>query len=268
MEVNKIYNMDCLEGMKQMEDNSVDLILTSPPYNMTERTDSYNGRYDIYYDKLSDKEYINWTIEIFKHYQRVLVKKGVIAYNLSYSHENPSLPFILISEIIKKTDFVIADTVIWEKNNALPLSTSPTKLTRICEFVFIFVRKKHLFDFNCYKEKSKINDNTQQQFYKVYYNKIKTNNNNLVTDENKATFSVEFCRFFIKLYSKENDLVMDNFMGTGTTARECKNRCRNFIGFEISDKQCEIANKRLSQSNLLQMVEEINSNAPSKEGGT
>ena len=229
MELDKIYNIDCLEGMNKIDDNSVHLVLTSPPYNMTDRKDSYNGRYDVYEDKKSEQEYINWTIKIFKEYQRILVDKGVIAYNLSYSHENPSLPFKVISEIIKETDFVIADTVIWEKQNALPLSTSPTKLTRLCEFVFIFVNKNHLFDFNCYKQKSTINEKTGQQFYKIYYNKIKTKNNDMVTDENKATFSTDFCRWFIKLYTKQNDIVMDNFMGTGTTARECKNQNRRFI---------------------------------------
>jgi DNA modification methylase len=86
MELNKIYNMDCLEGMKQMEDNSVDLVITSPPYNTGDRDDCMiNAKYVNFNDNKTEDEYINWTIKIFKELNKKLKKTGVICYNLSYS---------------------------------------------------------------------------------------------------------------------------------------------------------------------------------------
>tara|TARA_R110000851_G_scaffold216_1_gene747 strand:+ start:721 stop:1494 length:774 start_codon:yes stop_codon:yes gene_type:complete len=247
MEINKIYNENCLETMKRMENNFVDVVLTSPPYNMTKRNGGYadkGKRYDIYKDWKSEKEYILWSLDIFNNINNVLNKNGVILYNFSYSIENPSLPYMMVSEIIKNTNFVIADTIIWKKNNSVPHPASYNRLNRVVEFIFVFCRGDEIKDFNCYKKKIKTST-SGQKYYEIIDNLIKAKNNDEPNEINKATFSSILCRKLLKIYSKKGDLIYDPFMGSGTTAKAAHLLDRNWIGSEISEKQVEYANKRL-----------------------
>ena len=88
----EFYNENCFDTMSRMkkENKKVDIILTSPPYN-TARTqksqrsfDNYENRYDIHLDSMTDEEYAQWTLDLFKAYDEILVKDGVILYNVSY----------------------------------------------------------------------------------------------------------------------------------------------------------------------------------------
>lgn len=259
MEINKIYNEDCLTTMSNM-DKKVDCIITSPPYNTGSRIEYYNSklikgirvyskekRYDEYVDTKKTEEYIEWTIEIFKSYNLILKNDGCILYNISYGSESPETMWILISEIIKRTEFTIADCITWKKTTALPHSASKNKLTRICEYIFVIVRKNEYFTFNTNKHiKSK--SNKGQDYYDVFFNYIEASNNDERNDLNKATFSTELVRKLLLMYTKENDLIYDSFMGTGTTANACIIEKRNYIGSELSEKQCKYAEKRLSKS--------------------
>ena len=102
--VNKIHNMDCIEGMKLLEKGSVDCILTSPPYNTGNRIEYWSNkivdgkrvykrekRYDEYLDTRSDEEYIKWTLELFDSFDKLLRENGCVLYNISYGNENPNL---------------------------------------------------------------------------------------------------------------------------------------------------------------------------------
>ncbi len=100
MEINKIYNESCFVTMSaRIEDNSVDLVMTSPPYNMTKRKggNADTGRYDVYIDWLSTQDYIGMTVDLFNEFNRIVKKNGVVLYNFSYSIENPALPYQLVS---------------------------------------------------------------------------------------------------------------------------------------------------------------------------
>ena len=94
LQLNKIYNEDCFDTMKKMDDKSVNLILTSPPYNMTKRKGGYadTGRYDVYNDWKTEEEYLKFTTDLFNEFGRVVVDNGVVLYNFGYSIENPALP--------------------------------------------------------------------------------------------------------------------------------------------------------------------------------
>lgn len=242
--LNKIFNEDCLLTMERTP-KEVDLIITSPPYNMTERTDSYNGRYDVYSDTMNFDEYLKWTAKIFNGYEKVLKQNGVVLYNFSYSHENPFMPYAIINAIHTGTEMTIADTLFWKKDCALPLSTSPTKLTRYAEFVFVMVRKSELYSFTTNKKVKSTNEKTGQKFYEIFPNIIDAKNNDGSTDLNKATFSTELVRKLILMYAKEGSLIYDSFMGTGTTAEACIIEKMNYLGSEISEEQCKYAEKRL-----------------------
>ena len=247
MEINKFYNEDCLDTMSRMSDNFIDVVLTSPPYNMTKRKGGYadkGKRYDMYNDWKSENEYTLWTTKIFNNIDRVLNKNGVILYNFSYSIENPSLPYIMVSEIIKNTNFVIADTIIWKKNNSVPHPASYNRLHRVVEFVFVFCRASEIKDFNCYKKITKISP-SGQKYYEIIDNLIIAKNNDGVNKMNKATFSTDLCSQLLNIYTKEKDIVYDPFMGTGTTGVACKQLKRQFIGSEISSEQVKYSEERL-----------------------
>ena len=256
MKMNKIYNEDCLITMQNL-DTKVNAIITSPPYNTGKRVEYYshkkvNGvrvytkdkRYDEYLDTKTDEEYIDWTIDIFNSYNKILEKDGVVLYNISYGNESPELMWLLIAEIIKRSDFTVGDCISWKKSTALPNTASKNKLTRICEFVFVFVRKEEYLTYNSNKKITKISPQGQS-FYDVFYNFIESPNNDGSNDLNKATFSTQLVRKLLLLYTQENDLIYDSFMGTGTTANACVMEKRNYLGSEISKTQCEYAQKRI-----------------------
>lgn len=251
--LNKIHNEDCLLTMEAM-DKIVDCVITSPPYN-TARTGTnerafknYENRYDIHLDNKTDAEYLEWSVDLFNGYDKILKPNGSVLYNISYSSENTDLIWKFVAEIINRTNFTTADTIIWKKDCAIPNNTSHNKLTRICEFVFVFARKNELDTFFMNKEVSKIAE-TGQKFYENKFNFIEAQNNDGSNDLNKATFSSAFVRNLILLYTKQDDVIYDSFMGTGTTAEACIIEKRNYIGSELSPEQCKYAEKRLGIRN-------------------
>lgn len=257
LELNKIYNMDCIEGMKLLPNNSVDCIITSPPYNTGNRIEYWsnkkvNGkrvykiekRYDQYVDRKTDTEYIEWTIKLFESFDRIVKENGCVLYNISYGNETPNLIWNLIASILNNTNFCVADCIVWKKKSAVPNSTSKNKLTRICEFVFVFCRKDEFLTFNTNKKVKSISPKGQN-FYEVFFNFIEAKNNDGSCDLNKATYSSELCRKLIEMYAVEQSTILDCFMGTGTTAVACVQTKRNYIGFELSKEQCEFAEKRI-----------------------
>lgn len=242
MEINKIYNEDCIQTMKKF-DGKVNAIITSPPYNII-RTNSKDRGYDFYKDNKTNDEYIKWTLEIFKNYNSILDANGIVLYNMSYGSENTILMNLLIADLIRQSEFTLADIIVWKKNNAIPNNVSHNKLTRIVEYIYVLCRKNEFYTFNCNKKKIK-ERTTGQSIFENTYNFITAPNNDESNDLNKATFSTELVRKLLLLYTKENDLIYDSFMGTGTTAYACIIENRNYLGSEISKQQCEYAEQRL-----------------------
>jgi DNA modification methylase len=247
IDYNVFLNEDCLVTMEKIGYQKIDCILTSPPYNMTKRKGGYadkQPRYDTYNDWKSEEEYNTWTAKIFNSFDKVLVKNGVVLYNFSYSIESPWLPYTMIAKIIENTPFTIVDTIIWKKSNSIPHPASYNRLNRIVEFVYVFARKNEIKEFNCHKNVSKVSPKGQK-YYEIVDNFITAKNNDETTSLNKATFSTELCVKLLEIYTKEQDLVYDPFMGTGTTGVACKSKNRFFIGSEISQQQVEHSYKRL-----------------------
>ena len=246
-----IFNEDCLVTMKRMKEEGVkvDLVLTSPPYNTSRKGSSLtdacqNIRYDEFDDCRTNEDYIDWTINIFRSIEEVLSDNGCILYNLSYSSENTECMWRVVSDIISKTCFTVADCIIWKKFSASPNSCSSNKLTRICEFVFVICRKSEFHTFNCNKKVSSLRK-TGQKSYENIFNFIEAPNNDGSCDIHKATYSTVLVRKLLNIYAKKGILVYDPFMGTGTTAIGCiKEKCE-YIGSEISRRYVDIAEKRI-----------------------
>ena len=134
----KIFNEDCRATLKKLEDKSIDGVLTSPFYNTSRSTKTYNTltakdgyacRYDVHADNLSDEEYVKFTVDLFNEFDRVIKEKGCVLYNISYGSENTHLMWLTIADIIRKTDWIVADDIIWKKKSAIPNNRSSNKLT-------------------------------------------------------------------------------------------------------------------------------------------
>lgn len=252
----KIYNEDCLITMNTLKENTIDLILTSPPYNMTSRKGGYGdtGRYDVYVDWKTETEYIDWSIKVFNGFNKILKRDSLVLYNFSYSIENPSLPYKLIAEIEKQTNFTVVDTIIWEKHNGLPFPANERRLSRLWEFIFVITRKSDINTFRCHKGISSVSKKTGQKYYNVFYNHIKAKNNDGETRKiNQATYSSEMCIKLFDIYCDNGYVVYDPFNGTGTTGyalKKSKFENIEYIGSEISKEQCEYSLKRL-ENNLM-----------------
>lgn len=249
MELDVIYNEDCLETMEKLPNNSVDLVITSPPYNYTPRKGgpADKGKYDVYRDWKSEEDYINWTIDIFNGYDKIVKENRVVLYNFGYSIENPSLPYKLVSEIVNNTNWEIVDTILWKKSNSMPHPASYNRLNRVYEFVWVFARKQEVKTFKMNKKVTSVSEKTGQKYYEIVDNLVYAKNNDGSNELNKATFSTELVTKLIEMYGFEGDVIYDNFMGVGTTAISSKlNNC-NFIGSEISHFQCEYAMEKINE---------------------
>lgn len=200
---------------------------------------------------MTDDEYASWTKNLFDEFDKILEKNGVILYNISYGSENPNAMWVAL-EAIRKTNFMIADVIIWKKKSALPNNVSHNKLTRITEFVFVICRKDEFKTFQANKQVKSVSK-TGQKFYENIFNFIEAPNNDGSCKLNKATYSSELVLKLLETYASENDKIYDPFMGTGTTAIGCmkfyggedKNNlvC---IGSEISEAQVQFAKDRIT----------------------
>jgi len=248
MEENIIYNEDCKETFDRISDKAIDGIITSPPYNInTERSDCYynNGYSEL--DKLSEDDYLKIRVNEFKEFSRIIKDRGVICYNISYAKENPILPTLLVSRIHEETDLTVADIICWKKNTAMPFQTSPTKLSRITELIYIFVKKENLHKFKTNKKISKINKRTGQKFYKNYTNYIEAKNNDGYKCNLKASYSQDLVNQLINIYFAKGSLIYDPFTGIGTTQLSCiKNDC-NYIGSELLKEHYDNAIERMKK---------------------
>lgn len=259
MSIIKFVQDDCIHFMNMLSEKNrkVDVILTSPPYN-TSRPSSersmknHEGRYKVYDDLKTGEEYCDWCVDIFNHIDTILKPNGVVLWNVSYgtdatiNTEGIGLMWNSISDIIRHTNFTVADKIVWKKKSALPNNVSPNKLTRICEEVFVFCRKSEYKTFHANKEVSKIGKNGQQ-FYKVLYNFIEAPNNDGSTSLNKATYSSDLCVQLLNMYAPQNGIIFDPFMGTGTTGIACEILNLNCIGTEIDAEQVEYSKERLNK---------------------
>ena len=254
-----IRNESCLETMQKLTPKSIDVILTSPFYNTNKKagqnrtlknTSVQKGqydyvRYDTHVDDMTDEEYCDFTVELFEGFDRVLARDGSVLYNICYGAENTAGMFKAVNAVITRTDFTIADVIVWKKSDALPNSTSHNRLTRIWEFVFVFCRKDELKTFRCNK-KVKSYRKTGQKAYENVFNYIEAKNNDESCPFNKATFSTDLCKKLLSLYAVGDKVtVYDPFMGSGTTAVACQELGYDCYGSEISENQVQWATERL-----------------------
>lgn len=229
LELNKIYNMDCLEGMKLMDDQSVDMIVTSPPYNKHMKNGGVTVVsivYDEYEDDMDETAYQEWQIRIINECHRVLKDGGSMFYN----HKNRYIDGDLVSplEWLRKTDFKIRQEIIWDKRIAANLRG--WRFWNVDERIYWLQKGKPV--------ELKMDVATMSSIWRIFPQKKKEFNH-------PCGFPVELVMNCISVLDGKGKTVMDPFMGSGTTAIASLMRGHNYIGFEVSKTYCDIAEKRL-----------------------
>jgi site-specific DNA-methyltransferase (adenine-specific) len=213
MELNKIYNVDCLEFMKSMPDNSVDLIVTDPPYGM-----SFQSNYRLVrHKKIENDSSLDWLSDFILYCFRVLKDNSHLYFFCSFHNVD------VFKQSAEKY-FKVKNMLIWEKNN-----------TGMGDLAGDFAPKYELILF-CVKGNRILNGKRDSNILKFK----KTGNELHPTQK-----PIELMEFLIKKSSSESDIVFDPFIGSGTTAVACLNTNRKFLGCEIDKEYFDIAEKRI-----------------------
>ena len=319
IELNKIYNEDCLEGMKDIPDDSVDLVLTDPPYNIGKAK----------WDKVPN--YIEWCGKWFIECQRVLKDNGSF-----YWWHNDMVQIAQLMEWLRNnSDFVFNSFIIWDKGDFRALAwKNPSEANNLrswfntCEYClfytfqdetglttvmldtnnfptmrgyfkrlqeYIGLNKKQILERigqnadHCFRWNSSQWDMPTPETYKQlidtfgidkwdgfreyedlrreyedlrreyedlrYVHNLDANHNNVWKStgrnngkQHPTQKPIDLMERIVKTSSKEGGIILDPFIGSGTTAIACINTNRNYIGFELDKHYCDIANERIRKA--------------------
>lgn len=247
-----IYNTDAIEGLKSLPDNCIDLVVTSPPYNVGIDYDSWN-------DTMDPIGYFEWVSEWMSEIYRVLKVSGRVAINIPYEVNFKSsgggrsliLGHYYIALLSSGLSFaglidLVEDSPQRVKTTAWGswLSPSAPYIYNPKECVLIGYKdqwKKATKGVSYFTE----SEDLKKEFMNLVFAewKYKAETRGLT----KANFSLDIPEKAIKILSWEDDVVLDPFMGSGTTAVACKKLNRRYIGFDISKSYCDIAERRLHE---------------------
>lgn len=252
--INSIIHGDSAEILYQLPKNSVDLVITSPPYSDLRK---YGGIGE------------SWTESKFERIASglydVLKDGGVIVWIVNDKTENGSKTLVSFEQALyfKKIGFNVNDVMIWQKKNPMPVVKQP-RYQDIFEYMFVFSKGKPktfnplMIPCKCagneYNSTAKNmggeNGRTYKEF-KINKEKIKPNIWECAVSQNKtihpAVFPEELVTDHIISWSKENDIILDPFMGSGTTALACIKTNRRYIGIEMNGEYVKLANDRINE---------------------
>ena len=250
IELNKIYNEDCLEGMKHIPDKSVDMILCDLPYGTTACK----------WDTIIPFE------PLWKEYERIIKVNGAIVLTATQ-------PFT--SALVMSNPKLFKYEWIWQKNSTSGFALAKKQPMRNHESILVFYKKQCTY--NYIKEPRLMDENSKKRM-EYEFTSLKGNNqiNNglkkvrYVPEDKNLSYpkTVQFFKniannskqrvhptqkpvslmeYLIKTYTNEGETVLDNCMGSGTTAIACLKTNRNFIGFELDKEYFDVATKRIEE---------------------
>jgi site-specific DNA-methyltransferase (adenine-specific) len=232
--LNSIINSSS-EDMSAIPDNSLQLMITSPPYNVTKDYD----------DDLTLKEYLDMLGNVLSETYRVLVNGGRACVNVANIGRKPYIPLSAhITEMMLNIGFLMRGEIIWNKGAGAGTSmawgswqsASNPVLRDVHEYILIFSKGDFKLD-----GKNKENTITKEQFMEYTKSVWNMNTESAKKIGHPAPFPVELPYRLVQLFSYKNDIILDPFMGSGTTAIAAINSGRNYIGFEISEEYCKLA---------------------------
>lgn len=266
----EIKTGDSFDLIKQLDDNSIDLIVTSPPY-----ADIVNYGKQVSIMKPSD--YVDWILPLFNEIYRVLKPSGSFILNINDKCDN-KLRSTFIYELIyrnsKETKLKLYDTYIWHKKNGIPNGGSK-RFRNMTEFIFHFCKDQNKIKFNMIMEEPKeINNKPQKIRYiknitnvvqdhiyqeRVMPDMIRPDNvfrfstaggSRENTIKHPAPFNKELPDYFIKTLTDEGDIVLDVFSGIGTTVISALENNRIGLGFELNETYTKFSIDRIEGNNL------------------
>jgi len=244
---NYIYHSDA-QSMSDLPDGSIKLMVTSPPYNVTKDYD----------ENLTLKEYLNLLINVFSEVYRVLTDSGICAVNIANVGRKPYIPLdCYVIQILYNIGYSVHQEIIWNKAASAGSScawgswksASNPSLRDVHEYIIIASKSDEELEIN------EINDIS----LKVESKSIVISDNELCqniwtfgaesarTVNHPAPFRVELPYRIIRLFTDIDDIVLDPFMGSGSTAIASLAAKRKYIGYEINIEYVELANRRINQ---------------------
>ena len=242
MELNKIYNKDCLVGMKDIKDKSIDMILWDINY----------GNKKNKWDSIIDLD------ELWNHYNRIIKDNGAIVLTA----QTPFDKVLGVSNLkMLKYEW------IWEKTSATGHLNAKKMPMKAHENILVFYKKPPTYNPQKttgherkvstakHKRNSKNSSNYGESSATTYDSteRYPRSVQLFSTDKQKSSLHptqkpVALFEYLVKTYTNEGDLVLDNCMGSGTTAVACMNTNRNFIGIELEEKYYNIAKQRIEEA--------------------
>ncbi len=265
--INKIHCGDCMKIMKNIDNNSVDLVVTSPPYDKLRNYEGYTFKFE----------------NIVKELYRVVSKGGIVVWVVGDSTINGTETGNSFKQALffNKAGFNIHDTMIYEKNSSsFPARRNGNRYSQIFEYMFVFSKGKP-------KTTNLICDKKNRWAGWVPWGKMRKRTSNGLTEEKKmspvpefsprnniwkystgagyttkdkfafqhpAIFPEQLAEDHIKSWSNEGDLVLDPMCGSGTTCKMAKLNNRNFIGIDVSEKYVKLSNQRVQGNEVIKNV--------------
>jgi site-specific DNA-methyltransferase (adenine-specific) len=240
-----LYNADCLDLLPRID--KVDCIITSPPY--------WKGfAYEAYFNSYG--QYMRWTQRYLTECKRILKSNGNFFLNVINDSEITTRAFEIMFIATEQLMYKLHDTIIWYRYNQQPANTN-RQLTNQCEYIFIL---RQTSDGVCFNKPSVLEKYPQvfrtQNVGNVWELPFNSGKDNSIKGfgeketESKwghSGFPVTIPAICCLLATKENDLVLDPFSGSGTTAVACEELNRRWIGIEKEEKYCELSAKRIEQ---------------------
>lgn len=229
-----LFNGDCLEVMKGIPDGSVDLILTDPPYNISRDSCFLRGKNpakkgDVFLIKHDFGEWDRKPLDLnslFNEFNRVLKRGGtlLIFYDIWKLQD--------LKAAAENFKFKQPRVCCWVKNNPVPLNSDKNYLSNACEYFVTFVKLgKGVFN-------SKYDNGLYK--YPICHGKERT--------EHPTQKPLTLISELLLKHSNKNDVILDMFMGSGTTGVACKNLNRKFIGVELDETYFNIAKERIENT--------------------
>ena len=283
MELDKLYCGDSRK-MREVDDGSVQLIVTSPPYNV-------GKDYAQHQDGMESKEYLEFLNTVWKECLRVLGRGGRIAVNVANTWRKPYLPLnAYITRQLIDLGFQMRGEIIWDKGASAGISTAwgsfgrasnPT-LRDVHEYILVFSKESFRLEEthgtesgienlefvewtrSIWRDPQNQVDDAQNSIWK-FDTQSKRRRNGSNSAAHPTPFPLDLPLRLILLYSNIGDIVLDPFMGSGTTALAAKMTQRHFVGYEISQEYCDQAAERLAALEQPRVIEERIARKKSKQ---
>ena len=253
--INEITCGDCEQLVQELEDNSVDLLITSPPYNVDlGYNKKHKSPYDLYQDNKEHGDYIQWLTNIFTNVKSKMVSGGRVCINIG-DGKNGSVPTHsdIIQFMTNELGYLMMTTIIWNKHQIGNRTSwgsfqSPSSPSFPSPFEYILVFAKDT------KKKEGDNDKITVDKDDFIKNSLGMWNFAPETRQKKmglnAMFPVELPKRLIEMLSYKDDVVLDIFSGLGTTCLAAKCLDRQYIGFEMSVEYCKKSRSRVKIGDL------------------